>query len=1815
MRPSEKTIGIAPDSGSTAKEEEHSLPGEGAPRTGLGLVVEGEAQEEADLDVIAIHGVHDAVKNPWRDSKDGQSVFQKAFEDWTERKVRLMTYNYAPGPLTPWTFHNEAYLMLKDLQALRVGVDGSGTDDSEKLPRPIIFVSHDLGGLIVKSAMTQATSTSRTFAGIASSVRGLRSDEMFVACPHRHDGVRSLQDQLADLLHDYGTARLPTGPLAQSVAKTVERINGDFIHSKILISAICMNIFSTKSDPTSQIFSEYTATLDTPFERRVGCDHPHRQLAASLLDSDDEPYTTVLSIARWVWSIEPHKQKTMELLQTLLSIAPPVYPLLGCPSMAHWDVFTQHHDLGDFVKAKESRVLHVRCVSDAYASLLGKSLVRHITKNAAPHKVVLYYEFRRGEGSFNNVRSMLATWMAQLFCNEVYERPLYAQNILGMPDEYRGWTAVDLLVMWRRYRLTKEFNKAIYVLNGLDHCDESVQMFLSCLGFIVAETELPIKIAITTTAETDSSIRTALDVCPGDKLRRLDVAIGDVPRPTVSSQDDVLQLDRLIQDHARLGALEPRLAHLWTGSAETNDLEHIVARWLQSTHLALHDIAAALNSMTSVSPEPILKGILGRIPAKRLPWSRRLLSFVSASLRPLQVAEFCAVSQIALALSEEPGLPSPCYQQDILDDIWKWLGGFLIIQNGEVHFSHVLLRGALRSPPFGHENQQHRDIFEVCIAYLGHPRNHTLPPSSQDAMQQEAAFGLRDIWDALPYAVEHWSRHYQKLVAAGSKLPRPIKDEINRQVLHLVKDNAFLDYWGRAYSDILGPFDPIFGPYGRPTSLSVAAQLGLHDAVAALTAVSSPEHSAGLVAAARYGHLSVVRLLLEPTGKNARFGWRSLGEAATAAAKCGHNDVFRLLVKQMSRALDARPPVVPPATLLFRAAWLGLDDVVTMLLDLGADPDTQASVNLYTPLHSATVLDRSAVLKVLLSRGGDSTGRASFSSYWPLHVACNYGSRKCIGLLLDTKHYPDDPGENSSVAPLVLAVEEGNFEVAELLLKHDRLHGRVSKDGVSMEYANAVQKAVDMDYRRCVKVLLDYGADPKLLHSSDENVLQRAIVNENYEICSLLLGNGADVNDRTGGYASIVIAATQNNHAIVSLLLEHGALVNATNESSGRTALHVAALSGRDDIVKTLLDAKANIEARDGAGYTPVSMAANNGSESTVRILAEAGADLTAAVTDGKWSPLHLAYRHPAVARVLLKHGANVNQPSTYGTPLQLAARTNEVEVVKLLLEKDANLLDTNSEGDTPFAHAVRSGDWDVVEALLEGGDDINQRILETYAMEYAVAEDSSTMVERLLEFSPDLTLKNTRGNTFLHCIQRVTPVRSVQRLVRAGADPNAENATGHTPLCGAIVVCNDEAVRYLFQLKSIKRSGISGHPPGDGSFLYHAAAFGTTEMVKLFVEAGEDVHDIETLDGGLIAAACRHRVDDESLDDRLEKIRYLCHETDADVRAKGGALSYAICMAAAVCEPEVIRLLTSAGATVDVTDAYGRTPVHLACHNTLATMQALRMPDETFARRDSFDRLPLHHAALGGRVDLVKDVVARSRRLGIGIDDTDQNGWTPLMWAARVVGAWPRSNAQADGNHEDVLKYLLSEGASLSVSGDGEGGKWTPAEIAAYHGASPSLVSLLTPSDAKLQRSVGPRLRVGALETRFCDACLVFICGLHYRYKDMDLCLTCSLFKEKLQPNKTWVRQGQDTLFEDTSDGAGSVSDPGADGHTSRVPSDNGDGGDDDDDDDKRDDSDHDEHSGGSHAAYDSEGFVESDGDALSDIGSPEAIFEAGNE
>ena len=191
------------------------------------------------------------------------------------------------------------------------------------------------------------------------------------------------------------------------------------------------------------------------------------------------------------------------------------------------------------------------------------------------------------------------------------------------------------------------------------------------------------------------------------------------------------------------------------------------------------------------------------------------------------------------------------------------------------------------------------------------------------------------------------------------------------------------------------------------------------------------------------------------------------------------------------------------------------------------------------------------------------------------------------------------------------------------------------------------------------------------------------------------------------GCTPLFLAFVNGNLEVIKTLIENKASLEALTNTK-QTVLHAAVQSAPLECIEFLLDKNCAVDAQDSKGWTPLHIAARYDVLPAVKVLIERGADMDAQTKDG-CTPFHLAAIQGGYecARILLKKGALIDTQAYDGnTVLSLAAKLKKniagvSECVKLLLDAGANPYHVAKERTMLLESVIASGHKVILDAFV----------------------------------------------------------------------------------------------------------------------------------------------------------------------------------------------------------------------------------------------------------------------------------------------------------------------------------------------------------------------------------------------------------------------------------------------------------------------------------------------------------------------------------
>ena len=590
-------------------------------------------------------------------------------------------------------------------------------------------------------------------------------------------------------------------------------------------------------------------------------------------------------------------------------------------------------------------------------------------------------------------------------------------------------------------------------------------------------------------------------------------------------------------------------------------------------------------------------------------------------------------------------------------------------------------------------------------------------------------------------------------------------------------------------------------------------------------------------------------------------------------------------------------------------------------------------------------------------------------------------------------------------------------------------------------------------------------SDINTMSSPGARLVTAAADGDKKMIQAILKEDGVSVNDKDwDGLNALIPAASAGHLDLCKFLVKTAGIdVNAADKD-GITALMEASIMGHVKVVEFLIENDASVEETAKSGITALWLAASEGRDEVVQVLLTKGhADPTNTRVDNISALMTAAVGgHASMVKLLLEQpGVNATATDKEGlTPLMNSAEKGDVEVVKALLdsipenERAAHVNQFSATGFTALVIASAHGHLAAVDAMLDYGADPSVGCQDSgvTALMYAAANKQLDVAKLLLgKGKAEVDQRHNGGGTALIEAGSGGAVEAMKLLVEHGANIDAKDEDGVSPLMGIASTCVLEGQEYIWDLLEkaglaegeIARMSFSGGTP-----VMFAAAGGHTPCVQFFLDRGAEVNVRSKATPEYLAKLEKHRLESGNTE-QAENERHVDDVTPLIVAAQGGHV-------------ECASALLDAGADATLVDAEGRTALTLAIkgnygelaialvkagadanmvvtdeegvvHNLL--FDAIMVENEEFAKvliekgADLYHKdtkqvstlLQASHRGLTEVVQLLLNAHASRGNGGTFLDDASDEGVTPLI-------------AASSEGHDMVVSLLLKAGANVNA-------------------------------------------------------------------------------------------------------------------------------------------------------------------------------------
>ena len=488
-------------------------------------------------------------------------------------------------------------------------------------------------------------------------------------------------------------------------------------------------------------------------------------------------------------------------------------------------------------------------------------------------------------------------------------------------------------------------------------------------------------------------------------------------------------------------------------------------------------------------------------------------------------------------------------------------------------------------------------------------------------------------------------------------------------------------------------------------------------------------------------------------------------------------------------------------TALHWAADRGDSGLAALLLKSGANPGAQTRIGRYTPLHVAAKGGHDVVVRMLVDAKAN-VGATTTTGAVPLHFAAASGSSETVTILLDSGADVNVREPQWGQTPLMFAAASGRTAAVRVLLARGADVGATAKV-VDISARNRQDSAESRERNARVAAIQKKLASARAATAAESSVAPRAGRAGRAGRGDADSGGEpeplgyADLVGTHGGLTALLLAAREGLEETAFALVGGGADINQVSAADHTSPLLMATINGHFDLAMRLVAHGADVKKASDAGATPLY-----------------------GVLNMQWAP---KARHPQpahymqqtvgyleLAEAILKAGADPNARlrkslwyTTYNrdllgvdrtgaTPFWLAAYTLDVPAMRMLLKYGA-------DPNIPTAK--------VPERYEEGGPEVTGPDRSglspiPWSGPAVLPIHAASGVGYGLGFA---------GNTHRHVPDGWLP--AVKFLVEElGADVNARDHNGYTPLHHAASRGDNELIRYLVSkgadVKAVSRSG-----------------------------------------------------------------------------------------------------------------------------------------------------------------------------------------------------------------------------------------------------------------------------------------------------------------------------------------------------------------------------------------------------------------------
>ena len=681
-------------------------------------------------------------------------------------------------------------------------------------------------------------------------------------------------------------------------------------------------------------------------------------------------------------------------------------------------------------------------------------------------------------------------------------------------------------------------------------------------------------------------------------------------------------------------------------------------------------------------------------------------------------------------------------------------------------------------------------------------------------------------------------------------------------------------------------------------------------------------------------------------------------------------------------------------TLVHRACESGSVEVVEYLVGKGLEFDEEDNSGI-TPFLVACENGHLPLCELLLSRGCNiyQKGGHEDRSESALHFAGRKGHVNIVKWLMGIGLNPKSRNLRGDSAADAAALD-GQHDVSDWLIENQVTY---PEDRMVHFLEPQLSWALDNSFfrfaRHCLDEMLSESISEEYEREDGSTLLHSAAAAGNaILVVKLVQVEGWDVERRShDGWSAVHYACSKGHLEVVKALKSVGAKMKV-RDSTGNTGLHVAADCGHTNVVRYFAKSLRSLDLANSYGWTALHYAASHGFEESVRCLVECGA-CGKVQAEGGVTALHVAChgRQQAIACYLVRNGAvDISLKDDEGLTAADVARMGGMPILSEWLEEIARGSDINEIPDPIEIDYDRQLS---IQARSQGGQDDRKAIEDLTSTEVCQNSKSSIFscisnaassqgpaefasshsLDTAPTINPVITYSNDDlilNKSFIEAIEN-GDIAMANSLLIAGASPRFATPTSkNTALHTACTKGDIIAVKYLCDHGAdVNARNLGGMTP------LHIATDREFAEVSLYL----------IREGAMLGAVNKagqsplHIMASRGMRDAVRELAALPSRfiREQDVNTKTNANQTVLHLAIAAGHSELLEDLLRLNIAIDATDDDGQTSLHLAC--AMSDFQACMLLLSNGADPNKSDNRgwsALHFACVAGNIKLVQALV-----------------------------------------------------------------------------------------------------------------------------------------------------------------------------------------------------------------------------------------------